>query len=86
MCCGKGRQQLMQTSGMAGRTRPATAVARPAAPPLARSSTAILQYQYVGRTGLTVVSPDHRQTVSLRPAGSGAIGGSPRPPVAGADA
>lgn len=47
----------MQTSGMAGRTRPATAVARPAAPPIARSSTAILQYQYVGRTGLTVVSP-----------------------------
>jgi hypothetical protein len=30
---------------------------RPAAPPIARSSTAMLHYQYVGRTGMTVVSP-----------------------------
>ncbi|HEY5174939.1 MAG TPA: hypothetical protein VII95_05170 [Terriglobales bacterium] len=33
------------------------AATRPAGPPIARSSTAMLQYQYVGRTALTVVSP-----------------------------
>lgn len=33
------------------------AVNRPAVPPIARSSTAILHYKYVGRTALTVVSP-----------------------------
>ncbi len=59
MCCGKGRQQLtglLQTSG-GGRTRPLAETVRPAVPPIARSSTAILQYQYLGRTAMTVVSP-----------------------------
>ena len=59
MCCGKGRQQLtglMQPSG-GSRRRPTEAVVKPAAPPIARSSTAMLQYQYAGRTALTVASP-----------------------------
>ena len=59
MCCGKGRQHLtglLQSSG-SGRTGPLRAATRPMAPPIARSSTAILHYQYVGRTALTVVSP-----------------------------
>lgn len=47
----------MQATGTVNRMRPSSAAVRPAAPPIARSSTAILQYQYVGRTGLTVVSP-----------------------------
>jgi hypothetical protein len=73
MCCGKGRQHLtglLQPRG-SSRIRPTVAANRPAAPPIARSSTAMLQYQYVGRTALTVVSPatgrqyrfDHRGAV-----------------------
>jgi hypothetical protein len=59
MCCGKGRQQLtgmLQPAG-SNRIRPTTAAARPAAPPIARSSTAALTYQYLGRTAMTAVSP-----------------------------
>ena len=59
MCCGKARQQLtglLQPRG-SSRMSPTVAATRPAAPPIARSSTARLQYQYVGRTALTVVSP-----------------------------
>ena len=58
MCCGKGRQQLtrrLQASG--SKIRPAVPATRPAAPPIARSSTGMLYYQYVGRTALTAVSP-----------------------------
>ncbi len=59
MCCGKGRQQLtaMLQRNSGNGMRPTTASSRPAAPPIARSSTAMLQYQYVGRTAMTVVSP-----------------------------
>ena len=59
MCCGKGRQQLsglLQSTGNS-RIRPTVAATRMAAPPIARSSTAALHYQYVGRTAMTVVSP-----------------------------
>jgi hypothetical protein len=58
MCCGKGRQQLTRMSQASGsRIRPNVAATRPAAPAIARSSTAMPLYQYVGRTALTVVSP-----------------------------
>lgn len=60
MCCGKGRQQVTATGPMPsgnGRVHSGSMATRLVAPPIARSSTAILSYQYVGRTGLTVVSP-----------------------------
>lgn len=59
MCCGKGRQQLtgmLQPAG-SNRVRSTVAATRAVAPPIARSSTAMLQYQYLGRTALTAVSP-----------------------------
>jgi hypothetical protein len=59
MCCGKGRQQLSGILHSTGnsRMRPTVGGTRVAPPPIARSSTSMLQYQYVGRTAMTVVSP-----------------------------
>jgi hypothetical protein len=52
-CCGKQREQLYRTVPTRGKPNPQPMVATPARPTLHRTGS----FEYIGKTGLTVLGP-----------------------------
>jgi hypothetical protein len=62
MCCGNSRQQFRRSNAPSMQTRPVPTAARPASisPESAATASAPpspVTFEYVGKTGLTVISP-----------------------------